>query len=306
MKLIVFLFTALMMPSLSLAQSNSATININATNSTNSGTASSETNVVINGTTEDSVDVSVDAESASEDGEAESRVEVEGVSNSDGIESQIQVQKQLRAGQDTDDEREEEETKESGEKGGTADINIGVGELSENDTPKERIMQPDYGVSLHAREVRGWDKEKKEEFQAEAKSWARVQSGQDLEHFAQGILLQNQQVESLSLNYEKIEAKYKRPAKFLGIINTTIDQETTITFGDGELGARVPENVKVKFPWYKFLFKVDSSFRAQVLENDLNQEINIIQQDAIHVSEDKVNTNAVFARVLDVLNGSHK
>lgn len=195
------------------------------------------------------------------------------------------------------------EAKESGEKGGTADINIGIGEMQEDSESGERVMQPEYGaeakaqqqaqaqynqsdldflraraggVAVSAVEVRGWDSEKKQQFMAEVKSHAEVRSEQDLEHFAQGILLEYEQIESVDINYDQIRTRHRQKAKFLGLFNSEIDQETTITFGDGEHG-RVPQQVKVKYPWYRFLFKIDSGQSADNIEQQLDLELNAEQ-----------------------------
>ena len=99
---------------------------------------------------------------------------------------------------------------EEGEKGGTEDINIGVGELQGN------------AVSVSAVEVRGWDPKQKQEFLATVKAHAQVRSEQDLENFATGILLKDENVEEISSDEDSVEVRYRVPAKFLGLFETSI------------------------------------------------------------------------------------
>ena len=104
------------------------------------------------------------------------------------------------------------------------------------------------GVSLQAVEVRGWDPEKKREFLASVKSHRDVKSEQELENFAQGVLLNDENIESLSFNYQKIEFEYKSQGRLFGFIPISYRQSVTV-----DVEAEGEERVKVKFPWYHFL-----------------------------------------------------
>jgi len=217
-------------------------------------------------------------------------------------------------------------TKESGEKGGTEDINIGVGESSagpallEIDTIRgespddekkgnveinwkveegqklvpvfleiggidgeatetsanDRLQTagpvtgwPAGGVFVASGDVNGLTTEQKQAFLATVKTWAEVQSEQDLQNFAVGVMMQEAQpAESLSLNYEKIKFTYNMPAKWLGIIPASYKAEVSIDKGDNEnwdFG-----RVKVKFPWYSFLMRKGTSMKelTQVLQQE--------------------------------------
>ena len=233
-------------------------------------------------------------------------------------------------------------TKESGEKGGTEDINIGVGELQEakkkgnveydwkveegesapsaplgldsagSDTEKKGNVEinwkveegekltpvfleiggidgeaaagrandrlqpagpvtgwPAGGVFVASGDVNGLTTEQKQAFLATVKTWAEVQSEQDLQNFAVGVMMQEAQpAESLSLNYEKIKFTYNMPAKWLGIIPASYKAEVSIDKGDNEnwdFG-----RVKVKFPWYSFLMRKGTSMKelTQVLQQE--------------------------------------
>ena len=137
--------------------------------------------------------------------------------------------------------------KESGEKAGTEDINIGVGELQEaqHNQPDLDFTRERARISVSAREVRGWDPERKEAFLADVREHAEVRSSEDLENFALSVLLRDEQVENLSFNYTEIKMSYRFPAKFLGIFNATLPAETHVD----EMG-----RVKVKYPWYRVFY----------------------------------------------------
>ncbi len=98
--------------------------------------------------------------------------------------------------------------------------------------------------------VRGWDPKKKEEFLSTVKDWAELKSGQDLENFATGVLIKDQNVESISMNFEKIKVDYKMPAKFLGLFNASLTAHTEVD---------TDSRVKVKFPWLAFLYTKPAS-----------------------------------------------
>src|SRR3989344_6775138 len=105
---------------------------------------------------------------------------------------------------------------EEGEKGGTEDINIGVGELQGN------------AVSVSAVEVRGWDPKEKQEFLATVKAHAQVRSEQDLENFAKGVLLENENMEEISLNFEKITMEHRSSGKLFGFIPISFTQRVEL------------------------------------------------------------------------------
>ena len=129
---------------------------------------------------------------------------------------------------------------EEGEKGGTEDINIGVGELQGN------------AVSVSAVEVRGWDPKEKQEFLATVKAHAQVRSEQDLENFAKGVLLENENMEEISLNFEKITMEHRSSGKLFGFIPISFTQRVELEAEGDDAG-----RVKVKMPWFSFLLKAD-------------------------------------------------
>jgi hypothetical protein len=161
----------------------------------------------------------------------------------------------------------------------------------------ERVMQPDFGagttdteeevvqyeesdldflreraaeVSVSAVEVRGWDIKKKEAFLETVREHAQVRSGEDLENFAQGVLLRHEEIDSIETNAASVSVRSRAPARLFGIFRTSIEHETTITFGDGQRGSRV----KVKFPWMRFLYRVDDRYQQSAMDERFLPEVN--------------------------------
>jgi hypothetical protein len=196
-------------------------------------------------------------------------------------------------------ESSEKKGKESGEKGGTEDINIGVGELQESKvnkidaiTVKQSIKG---GVSVAAGDVNGLTEEEKREFLASVKEHAEVQSGQDLENFAKGVLLDNEDIEELSAEDTSVVVKHRTHGKLFGFIPLTLWQEVKVETEGAEAG-----RVKLKLPWYAFLVAMD------VTPEDLEAEI------GKHEKWFKSNANAglsvhaaIFTSISNVLKTRH-
>ena len=124
-------------------------------------------------------------------------------------------------------------------------------------------------VSASAVEVRGWDPKQKQEFLATVKVHAEVQSEQDLENFAKGILINDENVEEISSDEDSVEVRYRVPAKFLGFFETTLPVTVVAKKAQGELG----EGVRVHFPWYRFLFGVPDEVSETSLETSVSSAV---------------------------------
>ena len=109
-------------------------------------------------------------------------------------------------------------------------------------------------VSVSAVEVRGWDPEQKQEFLATVKAHAQVQSGEDLENFARGVLLENENMEEIALNFEKITLKHRSSGRLFGFIPISFMQRVELDAEGDDAG-----RVKVKMPWFSFLMRADVS-----------------------------------------------
>lgn len=126
------------------------------------------------------------------------------------------------------------------------------------------------GMSLKAREIRGWSEEEKSDFLLSVKSHAELQSGQDLENFAKGVLARDENVERVEADEEKVEVSYKIPARFLGIFGAELSAVTDVSF-DAE--TNTPNVVRVNYPWYKMFFSLEDEARADVLQSSIESNV---------------------------------
>jgi hypothetical protein len=142
---------------------------------------------------------------------------------------------------------------ESGEKGGTEDINIGVGEWQEG-ASKELVV-----VGAH---VRGWDAETKQAIVAAAPTKASdVKTEADLALFAAAAVADDMPMEEVAFNYGKIVVKYQAQGKLLWFIpHSFVETATLDTDADGKA------RVQVKLPWYRFLLAPEVS--AEEIEEE--------------------------------------
>lgn len=132
------------------------------------------------------------------------------------------------------EEGEKAEAKESGEKGGTEDINIGVGELrntgiepDEIDFMGESENATNFGILL------GGGSDDSEE-RAQGLERARLV----LEENAKAS---DQAIESVSLNFEKITTRVRHEVRLFGFIPVEATAEVDV---DAE------QRVAVRFPWW--------------------------------------------------------
>lgn len=118
------------------------------------------------------------------------------------------------------------------------------------------------GAAVQDVEVRGWDPEKKQEFLATVQAYAQVKSGQDLENFAKGVLLKDENVSEVTYDDTEIAVEYKGRGKLLGFIPLGYTHRVTV-----DTDASASERVKVHFPWYRFLLK--TGLDAKEIETEI-------------------------------------
>jgi len=139
-------------------------------------------------------------------------------------------------------------------------------------------------VAVQAVEVRVWDPEKKKEFLERVMEHAEIQSEQDLENFATGVLLQDERIEHISFNFQKIKFEYNSRARFLGLFEVPLRQRIEVTFGDlpaeasAQAGGEQSARVEVRFPWYHILMK--KGVQSEELEAALEAELRTIGDDS--------------------------
>ena len=84
-------------------------------------------------------------------------------------------------------------------------------------------------VSVAAKYMRGLDSDAKAKFLLTVKSSAELRSGQDLDNFAKGVLLKDENVKEVEAKDNHVSVTYKMPAKFLGIFVTDLSAVANIT-----------------------------------------------------------------------------
>lgn len=177
---------------------------------------------------------------------------------------------------------------EEGQKTGTALLEIeATGEASKASTtdagvlPQVTNVEPQTSrnasdfrlseaVSISAVTVRGWDATKKQEFLATGKTHAQVQSDQDLERFAEGVLLKDEAIENIDYDDTHITVFYKGKAKLFGFIAFPYTHHVTI-----DTDAQASDRVIIQLPWYRFLLKtgIDAESMETAIAVDLRGEL---------------------------------
>lgn len=124
------------------------------------------------------------------------------------------------------------------------------------------------GVSVAAGDIDGLTDAEKAAFLASVRAHAEARSEQDLENFARGVLLDDPQMEQISLNFEKIEFRYRSSAKLFGFIPVGMSAIITADIGAESSSDRIA----VKFPWWSFIatndFDIDGFHSAAVSKID--------------------------------------
>lgn len=134
--------------------------------------------------------------------------------------------------------------------------------------------------------------ESKQEFLANVKSWSEVQSDQELDNFAKGVLIEADSVESVESSDNEVQVEQRLEAKFLGIFKSSLRQTTSVSFGDGE-----SSQVEVKKPWYGFLFSTTTK-KSQVQATVQAEVDAFVAQELEAGAETNANVQAGFIHAL--------
>ncbi|MEX1027322.1 MAG: hypothetical protein WD049_04845 [Candidatus Paceibacterota bacterium] len=143
-------------------------------------------------------------------------------------------------------------------------------------------------IAAKAVELRGWDLDKKEAFLGEVKSHAQLQSGEDLENFARGVLLENEDVEEIEFTDEGLEVRSRTPARLFGVFSASLTVTTRVT-REGD--------VEASLPWYSFLFS--KSMDTDEVEEALAQELAGVAEESERADTELRNEFQVAARALE-------
>lgn len=143
------------------------------------------------------------------------------------------------------------------------------------------------GGRISVGDVNGLTLEEKQAFMATVKAHAQVKSQQDLDNFARGILLSDSNASSIEADEEKAKISYKMPARFLGVFKTSIKTEAKVE-NDRE--------VKVKLPWYSFLYQ--KLVAAGKIESDIEANLPNTETEVLVSFENRARVLAVLSEVL--------
>jgi len=179
----------------------------------------------------------------------------------------------------------EEESGNEGKQDDDGDASV----VQHNQTDFEFLSES--AVSVKAVEVRGWDPKQKQEFLVTVKTYAEVKSGQELENFAKGVLVHDENIKSINLEEESTKVEYRMPAKLFGIFNSS--HKVSVE-------ADKQSRIKVKFPWFSFLFK--KSVSAKELEADVKTALPEVDDEVIVGFENRIQT---LLSISDVLKTKH-
>lgn len=152
-------------------------------------------------------------------------------------------------------------------------------------------------ISVSAVEVRGWDPKQKQEFLEDVKEFAELQSDQDLENFAKGVLLEDENIEDIEFRNDGLEVAYKATGKLLGFFPITFTERVV---AEGEDGQDI--EVKVKMPWYSFLLSPD------VDPNDIANEAKKKHKETIEIASwsfGASNSGSLLVLLSDILQTKH-
>lgn len=180
--------------------------------------------------------------------------------------------------------------KKDGE-GNTDDNRSEVEESRENSSTSGNTVSAAATLKFEGSDVRGMTSAEKTQFLQTVKTHAQLQSGQDLDNFAKGVLLKDENVDSVAVNDNDVQVNYKVPAKFLGIFKSSLRAN-----GDIALNATSTDKVKVKYPWYSFLFSLNSTSTPDQIKAAIESELA-----ASSSTENSMNKNAKGGLYIDVM-----
>ncbi|MEK7575364.1 MAG: hypothetical protein AAB511_04020 [Patescibacteria group bacterium] len=145
-------------------------------------------------------------------------------------------------------------------------------DMTGNDSDSDVKTTSASAVSLEARTIQGWNDQEKSDFLLTVKTHAQLQSGQDLENFAKGVMASDEHVKAVAASDTHVEVNYRLPAKFLGVFKTDLDALADVSFDQEKKGSG-PKEVTVRFPWYRMFFSLDSDVRADVLQSAIEASV---------------------------------
>jgi hypothetical protein len=146
-------------------------------------------------------------------------------------------------------------------------------------------------IRIEAQGVRGWDDERKKEFLLSVKEHVAVRTGKDLEQFAQGVLLRDDNIDDLDISKEKVTMRYEMPASFLWLFDASLPVVAEVTSEN---------DVEIGLPWYSFIY--GKSFSKSDLQKDIEDSLT---KDSVKVGSSVQTRAEVIRSVSSVLKTKH-
>jgi len=151
----------------------------------------------------------------------------------------LKVNVQVTSSNDSNDDDSDEDNHNSNEDGNIRQEDRQEGRRSDDDRLFRIEIETEHSGSKV--EVRGWDMTDKREI-TDARA---VRSGDDLRSLISTRLEADKHIARVRVRDDEVRVRYSIPSRFLGIFPTTVPVEAT---------AGLDARVKIKFPWYRFLF----------------------------------------------------
>lgn len=145
-------------------------------------------------------------------------------------------------------------------------------------------------IEIDGELVRGWDPATKEEFLRARQEFAEVRSGQDLERFAAGVLLDDDALTEVVLGDETLEVISEEKGKLFWFIPVTYMSRVVVRFTPSDSTADSAA-VSVRFPWWSVFVK--KAYSADALEGEVRGSLSAVSWEKVDNSEAPVPSERV-------------
>lgn len=153
-------------------------------------------------------------------------------------------------------------------------------------------------VSVAAKEMRGWDSDAKAKFLLTVKSQAELRSEADLDNFAKGVLLKDENIKEVEAKDNHVSVTYKMPAKFLGIFATELGATANVTATTTSQSGTPKKEVTVKFPWYRIFYSLNAEARADVIETAIENSLSVESGVSLDTAAEEGRTIQILSNIL--------
>lgn len=186
----------------------------------------------------------------------------------------------------------------SGDRGNNENWDFGGSDTVAPEADGEEGGNVEYGwkvekgesISVDGDLVRGWDPEKKKEVMAEKKAFAEMRSGQDLEHFAAGILLDDDAIREVKVTEDLLEVESDEKGKLFWFIPVTLTSRVVVKLTPSD-GGEDGASVSVRFPWWSMFVK--KTYSADDMERELRGALSAFAWEKVDNSEAPVPSESV-------------